>query len=253
MNILRELPTDLQHVILEKYEQRIASGKRYVVECCIGIYGYVNWQGASAWHNDDPGEDDFYYKIHPIFQLVYNQDTDTWHRPGKILQASLPEEGDFIQRNTTTSVGNNILHKKTVVSMMRRKMNNIHTKMDMLYAHNEEGQRRYDKNRESHTYTETWHNEQEVMLRVREIVDAPPSNKKDIWERRDPTQLAYGCLFDRKYTPYDFYTKHIFTKDIYPNNAQYVWKCVRECLETKGDFSTLDVEDKEPDVSEWIL
>lgn len=214
------------------------SDKRFVVELNVGVYGCVNMQGCSAWHNGDPGEDDISYKIIPILQLIYNQTTDTWHRPGKIMKSSLVKDGNFHMMNHDAhfvDIGTKALSKKQVHTILTRKVRSMNFKniMKSLRDHNKEGQRIAFEKYHSEEYIDedSWSNYEELTIRVREIVEDASNNKKDIWEYRDPTQRLYSQLMDN-FNPYPFHTKHIYYSLVDKKNIVRLWKSIQKCFET---------------------
>lgn len=254
MDILHELPTDLQETVYGMYCDKFYE-KNYVVECLLGIRTITNWQGASAWHNDDPGDDEFDYYQVPLFQLVYNEWTKDWYQPGKICNITLPDHtgymidhtgwdnyltGIYYNKAEFTYVGESKIRFDKVESIMKRKVTNsskYHKLVHSLEKHNEAGHYREYHKEQTHKYITSWYTMHQLVFRVREMVDSPPE-KKDVWAKRCPKQ--WDIDYPSQFMPYDFYTKHMYSEVISASDSLYVWKEFLDMLKNKSMKETVD-------------
>lgn len=253
MDILHKLPTDLQETVYDMYCNKFYE-KTYVVECLLGIETVTNWQGTSAWHNDDPGDDDFDYYQVPLFQLVYNDWTKEWYQPGKVCSINLPDHygymidddiwdsyfmGFYYDKAQLTNVGESKIHFNKVESMMKRKIVNspkYRKLVDTINRHNEVGNYREFHKIQTHKYITSWYTSHRLIFRVREIVDSPPP-KKDKWTKSFPDQWNIDIVSD--FTPYDFHTKHLYSNNIIEDTVVYFWKDFLNILKNNSMEDTL--------------
>lgn len=238
LHVMKELPLDVLQTICDIHRETYYPGsKKYLVECIIRLDMTVNWQGCSAWHNDDPGEDEMYGTIFPIVQVIYDGKDTTWHQPGVLVQAPLPvEENNTEGSYTKKEVGFNLLKEKVVDKWMTSALMKRNTQQTLQYLekHQQEGSYRTYRKYVAHDYVVTWESYYSTSIRIREIVDDDDCTikKSDDWSYPTP---GYHYDMFQKYNPYPFKTKHTYVYDVDATNIVETWEEVKEHVR-KGSF-----------------
>lgn len=237
---IKNLPYDIQEIILEKHAARYNSYGKFMVEMFIQSRSIMNWHVNGKECED--GQDEYYYDSIPLIQVIYDAGTRKWYSPEYITHPFIYrgcQLTPFSIAYASKRVGVKEISAKKIQGLVSRVLKNKTYKnvISILETYKYETDEAKLKMLRKKNNGTLWQCAYDTHIRVQEIYKTFPIEYNKRWWMYISPDFSKPASKCHSVPTYMVHRHGFQVKD--EEDAKYKWGLVRSFLERDGNVENV--------------